>query len=141
MLREWMKHPHVAEWWEAGDPGPRAKGYIVHLKEQAIGFIQSYVAKEAGDGWWPDETDPGVLGIDQFLADERHLGKHLGRLMIRAFVDRLFADPAVSAIQTDPDPGNERAIRCYRGAGFEDVGVVQTPDGPALLMRRVRGRR
>jgi RimJ/RimL family protein N-acetyltransferase len=47
----------------------------------------------------------------------------------------LFEDPAVTVVQTDPSPDNTRAIRCYAAAGFEAVGEVVTPDGPALLMR------
>jgi RimJ/RimL family protein N-acetyltransferase len=55
--------------------------------------------------------------------------------MLRAFLQRLFADPQVTVVQTDPDPRNERAIRAYGRAGFRAVGEVETPDGPALLMR------
>jgi ribosomal protein S18 acetylase RimI-like enzyme len=54
--------------------------------------------------------------------------------MVRAFVARLFADPAVTRVQTDPSPDNGRAIRCYAKAGFHPVGEVDTPDGRALLM-------
>ncbi len=36
----------------------------------------------------------------------------------------------------DPDPGNERAIRAYEKAGFCRDRIVDTPDGPALLMVR-----
>jgi aminoglycoside 6'-N-acetyltransferase len=39
---------------------------------------------------------------------------------------------------TDPDPGNGRAVRAYEKAGFEREGLVDTPDGPALLMVRNR---
>ena len=77
-----------------------------------IGFLQSYVACKAGDGWWPNETDPGVRGIDQFLADATRLNHGLGTAMVRAFIAQLFADPAVTRIQTDPRPDNARAIRC-----------------------------
>ena len=38
-------------------------------------------------------------------------------------------------VQTDPDPRNERAIRCYAAAGFYPVGPIVTPDGHAFLMR------
>jgi len=58
--------------------------------------------------------------------------------MIDAFARRLFADPAVTRIQTDPSPDNERAIRCYRRAGFVERGEIVTPDGPALVMVRQR---
>jgi RimJ/RimL family protein N-acetyltransferase len=153
MLHEWLQRPHVAQWWS---PTPSIEelredyverprhaaaygAYIATLDTTPIGFIQWYVVMGAGEGWWEDETDPGARGTDQFLADAQRLGQGLGSAMVRSFVDRmLFADPQVTVVQTDPHPGNERAIRCYLRAGFRAVGVVHTPDGPALLMRRRR---
>lgn len=148
MLHEWLTRPHVAEWWTpapslheveekfgplmAGDSAVRP--YIALENGVPIGYIQSYVAMGAGDGWWPDERDPGARGIDQFLADPGRLGRGLGTAMVRAFVSELFADPEVTRVQTDPAPANARAIRCYEKAGFRRVGEVTTPDGPALLM-------
>jgi len=147
-LHEWVLRPHVAEWWAE----PRAlkeiethylptiegtsstKAYIACLDDQPIGFIQAYVVKGSGDGWWADETDPGARGIDQFLADADRLNQGLGTAMIRAFMEQLFADPQVTKVQTDPSPENARAIRCYAKAGFRPVGQIVTPDGPAVLM-------
>jgi RimJ/RimL family protein N-acetyltransferase len=148
LLHQWITRPHVAEWWDRPaslaeieqEYGPLVGGhsatrpYIVLDDGAPIGFIQSYVAMGSGDGWWPDEQDPGVRGIDQFLANPDQLGRGLGTAMVRAFVRCLFSDPAVTRIQTDPSPGNRRAIRCYEKAGFHAVGEVKTPDGPALLM-------
>ena len=37
---------------------------------------------------------------------------------------------------TDPDPDNGRAIRAYEKAGFQRETIVETRDGPALLMVR-----
>src|SRR6185436_16129375 len=62
-------------------------------------------------------------------------GNGIGTKMLRAFVSALFEDERVSTIQIDPSPDNARAIACFRKAGFREVGVVGTPDGPALLMR------
>jgi RimJ/RimL family protein N-acetyltransferase len=45
---------------------------------------------------------------------------------------------ALTRVQTDPDPGNVRAIRCYEDAGLRAVGEVDTPDGRALLMMCTR---
>jgi RimJ/RimL family protein N-acetyltransferase len=92
-------------------------------------------------GWWPDETDPGAVGIDQFLADAENLGKGIGTEMVAQLVEFLFRDSAATKIQTDPAPNNLRAIRCYEKAGFQKVGIVDTPDGPALLMIIERNRR
>ena len=149
MLHAWLQRPHVAAWWDGvptlaeveADYMPCIRGesdvkpYVVQQDGVPIGYIQSYVAMGAGDGWWEGETDPGVRGIDQFLAHEYMLGRGTGTAMVRAFVERLFADPAVTRVQTDPDPRNARAIRCYEKAGFRAVGEIDTPDGRALLMR------
>jgi RimJ/RimL family protein N-acetyltransferase len=148
MLHEWLRRPHVPQWWQ---PEPSlaeleadyfsvssTRAYIAMLDGEPFGFIQSYVAMGSGDGWWEQETDPGRRGIDQFLADGNQLGRGLGSRMVSAFVEQLFRDPAVTSVQTDPSPDNERAIRCYRRAGFVAQGVVDTPDGPALLMLRRR---
>jgi RimJ/RimL family protein N-acetyltransferase len=148
LLHEWLARPHVAEWW-VPTPSPAelalefgplirnestTRAYIVLGDGAPIGYIQSYVAMGSGEGWWPDEQDPGVRGIDQFLAHSEQLGRGIGTAMVRAFVQHLFADPAVTRIQTDPSPQNLRAIRCYEKAGFHAVGEVDTPDGRALLM-------
>jgi RimJ/RimL family protein N-acetyltransferase len=152
MLHEWLMRPHAAAWWQ---PTPSIEelredyiidvtepnatlGFIAHLDNRPIGFIQSYVVMGSGEGWWEDETDPGARGIDQFLANDNQLGKGIGRAMIRAFVARIFSEPKVTVLQTDPNPTNERAIKCYTAVGFRAQGLVSTPDGEALLMRCTR---
>ena len=107
---------------------------------QPAGFIQSYHVMGSGGGWWEDETDPGARGIDQLLADAGRLGRGLGSAMIASFVAKLFTDPAVSKVQTDPSPDNARAIHAYLRAGFRPQRELVTPDGPALLMVRLRSR-
>ena len=147
-LTEWLNRPHVAKWWNASTSleevrmqylpclrvGSAVRPYLVYLDDVPIGYIQSYVAADAGDGWWPNQHDPGVRGIDQFLADGQCLGQGLGTQMVTEFVQRLFEDPNVTKIQADPHPSNERAIRCYQKSGFRRVGAVDTPDGTAILM-------
>jgi RimJ/RimL family protein N-acetyltransferase len=152
MLHEWLSRPHVAKWWGAPQSlsevaeefGPwiadptAVQPHIALLDGAPLGYIQSYVAMGSGDGWWPDERDPGVRGIDQYLANADQLGQGIGTHMVRTFVQRLFADHSVTRVQTDPSPDNARAIRCYEKAGFRTVGEVDTPDGKALLMHAER---
>ena len=116
----------------------RVTPYIALQGDEAIGYAQSYVAMGSGGGWWEDETDPGVRGIDQSLAREELLVRGLGTQLVKALVERLFADPEVSRIQTDPSPANLRAIRCYEKAGFRRLKTIVTPDGPAEYMVRER---
>ena len=155
MLHDWLNRPHIVEWWGGEEERPTldevrehylprvmaqdsVTPYIAMLGEEPIGYAQSYVALGSGDGWWETETDPGVRGIDQSLANPTHLNKGLGTKLVRTLIEQLFANPAVTAIQTDPAPNNHRAIRCYEKAGFVQQGVITTPDGPALYMLQTR---
>jgi len=114
--------------------------YLVYDDGEAVGYIQAYRVMGDTDGWWPDETAPGALGIDQFIGLPERLGQGLGTRMVRAFVEWLFLDARVTSVQVDPHPNNERAIATYRKLGFREVDriAVQTPDGPALLLRLAR---
>ena len=147
LLHEWLNRPHVSEWW--GGPvsfervrehytahidSPWASPMLAFLDGAPVGYAQSYDVMHAGAGWWVDETDPGARGIDQFLAHASQLGRGLGTQMVIQLVSRVFDDPAVTKVQTDPSCDNARAIRAYEKAGFRRVGEVVTPDGPALLM-------
>ena len=157
LLIDWLARPHVVEWWAGSDAAPTiedakakylprmdrqspVKAYIASLEQEPIGFIQSYVALGCGDGWWQEETDPGVRGIDQFLADGGKLGQGIGTRMVSTFTRMLLSDQGVTKVQTDPDPRNTRAVRCYTKAGFVPVHEIVTPDGPALLMVIERAR-
>jgi len=153
MLHGWLNRPHIVRWWGGARPTlgqvrahylPRVLGeqrvtpYIGMLGDTPFAYAQAYVALGAGDGWWENETDPGVRGIDQSIADSGLLGQGLGTRLVRVLVDIVFGDPRVTKIQTDPAPDNLRAIRCYEKAGFRGVETIVTPDGPAVYMLRCR---
>ncbi|MGV3710932.1 MAG: GNAT family N-acetyltransferase [Gemmatimonas sp.] len=149
LFQDWLTRPHVAEWWETSDVVEEVADFyaassdesvphwcfIAELNGEPTGFIQWYApAAFHNDGWWTNEHDWNVRGIDQFLASAHHLGKGIGTSMVKAFVAQLFSDPNVTRVQTDPSPLNARAIRCYEKAGFRAHGEIETPDGRALLM-------
>jgi RimJ/RimL family protein N-acetyltransferase len=148
LIHEWLNRAHVAEWWDdARDlesvlqsfgedlTSPVIRMYLACLDGEPVGYVQVYRVMGANPEWWTDETDSGARGIDQFLANAEQLGKGMGSSMVRQLVTHVFADPAVTKVQTDPSPRNARAIRAYERAGFRRVAEVLTPDGPALLMR------
>ncbi len=149
LLHEWLNRPHVAERWEgtvsfehveatygAALASAVIRQLLACLDGVPVGYVQVYHLLGADPEWWTDETDPGARGIDQFLANAEQLGRGLGSAMIRQFVALIFReDPAVTTIQADPAPENERARFAYEKAGFQRVGETRTPDGPALLIR------
>ncbi len=63
------------------------------------------------------------------------IGGGHGSGFIRQFTDDLLT-AGIPRIVTDPDPDNTRAVRAYENAGFQRERLIETPDGPALLMVR-----
>ncbi|MCP1847515.1 MULTISPECIES: GNAT family N-acetyltransferase [unclassified Bradyrhizobium] len=143
LVKQWLALPHVREWW--GDPAeqyalvsgdldePAMDQFIVAADASDLGYIQCYdlTAWNSGFGAQPE----GTRGIDLFIGEPRMMAGGHGSALIRAFVDDRLAQGA-PRIVTDPDPANARAIRAYEKAGFRKMGMVDTPDGPALLMAR-----
>jgi len=143
MIKHWLALPHVREWW--GDPAeqyalvsadldePAMDQFIVTVGGSDFGYIQCYdlTAWNSGFGEQPE----GTRGIDLFIGEPDMIERGHGSGLIRAFVDDRMAQ-GLPRMVTDPDPENPRAIGAYEKAGFEKVGLVDTPDGIALLMVR-----
>jgi aminoglycoside 6'-N-acetyltransferase len=143
MIERWLAAPHVREWWRdpaeqyelvSGDlDEPAMDQYIVSTDGRAFGYIQCYdlTAWNSGFGAQPK----GTRGIDLFIGEADMIEQGHGSAMLRAFVDERLKAGAPRVV-TDPDPENSRALRAYENAGFARVGMVDTPDGPSLLMVR-----
>jgi aminoglycoside 6'-N-acetyltransferase len=143
LVRYWLSLPHVREWW--GDPQqqyalvsgdldePAMDQYIFSTAGSPFAYLQCYDLTAWNSGFGPQP--PGTRGIDLFIGEPDMIERGHGTAMIRCFVDDRLQKGA-PRIVTDPDPANGRAISAYRKAGFEKDRVVETPDGPALLMIR-----
>ena len=143
LIRSWLQTPEVVRWW--GDPDeqyalvsgdldhPDMDQFIVSLGEKPFGYIQCYKLSTWNQGF--GAQPPATRGIDQFVGEPAMIGRGHGSGFIRQFVDGLLAS-GIPRIVTDPDPDNVRAVRAYARAGFQSERVVDTPDGPALLMVR-----
>jgi aminoglycoside 6'-N-acetyltransferase len=143
MVRRWLETPEVARWW--GEPDqqyalvsgdlshPDMDQFIVVLADRPFAYIQCYAlsAWNAGLGSHP----PHTRGIDQFIGEPELIGRGHGSGFIRQFVDTLLTS-GIPRVVTDPDPKNDRAVRAYARAGFHSDRLVETPEGPALLMVR-----
>lgn len=144
MLRCWLASPHVVEWW--GDPDeqfglvsddldhPAMEQFVVAIDDRPFGYLQCYDP----DAWPPQPfgaLPSGTRGIDQFIGEPDMIGRGHGSAFIRQFTDGLLT-AGTPRVLTDPDPANRRAVRAYEKAGFRGERMVDTPDGPALLMVR-----
>ena len=143
LVRRWLAEPHVVQWW--GDPAeqydlvsgdldePAMDQFIVSLGSGDFAYLQCYDLTAWNSGF--GEHPPSTRGIDQFIGEPDMIDRGHGSAFIRAFVDECLRNGA-PRIVTDPDPANSRAVRAYEKAGFEKDRMVETPDGPALLMIR-----
>ena len=142
LVRDWLRVPHVKEWWHDADDFEFVSGdlghhdmaqFIVTMDERPFGYLQCYRIGDwhAGFGPQPD----GTRGIDQFIAEPGMVGRGHGSAFIRQFIEGLL-DSGTPRIVIDPSPTNPRAIRAYEKAGFQRVHEIDTPDGRALLMVR-----
>jgi aminoglycoside 6'-N-acetyltransferase len=143
LVRDWLARPHVRQWW--GDPDeqfglvsgdmnePAMDQYIVSHDGEPLGYLQCYRLTDWNMcfGAQPENT----RGIDQMIGVPEKIGRGHGSAFIRAFIENLLAG-GTPRVVVDPDPGNARAIRAYEKAGFAKDRLVDTPDGPALLMVR-----
>ncbi|MGH6682741.1 MAG: GNAT family N-acetyltransferase [Pseudolabrys sp.] len=142
MVKQWLAAPHVVQWW--GNPDEQfalvssdleVEGidqFIVTVDGHPFAYIQCY-----DPSVWPDNgfgpQPPGTRGIDQFIGKSDMVGRGHGSAFVRQFVAGQLAAGAPRVI-TDPVPENARAIRAYEKADFRRQGLVDTPNGIALLM-------
>lgn len=83
--------------------------------------------------FWSEPEDESVLR-------EKYLKKLSQRGIspqIIMFVQTLVQNPKVREVIADPDPVNLRAIKAYEKAGFQKSGIMETPNGQAMLMRYI----
>jgi len=143
LIQAWLTSPHIREWW--GDPDeqyalvsgdlndPAMDQYIISLAGSPFGYLQCYELTAWNTGFGPHPQ--GTRGIDLFIGKSDMIGLGHGSALLCHFVDDLLRNGSPRVV-TDPGPANSRAIRAYEKAGFERNRVVDTPDGPALLMIR-----
>jgi aminoglycoside 6'-N-acetyltransferase len=143
LIRRWLETPHVSEWWHdpaeqfelvSGDlDHPDMAQYIVASDRRPFAYLQCYNLSDWNTGFGPQPH--GTRGLDQFIGEADMLDRGHGSAFIRAFAEQLLAK-GTPRVVIDPDPANARAIRAYARAGFSKERIVDTPDGPALLMVR-----
>ncbi len=143
LIKGWLETPHVAQWWHdpaeqfelvSGDLAhPEMAQFIVASEARPFAYLQCYRLSDWNTGFGPQPE--GTRGLDQFIGEADMIGRGHGAAFIRDFTERLLAD-GTPRVVIDPQPDNARAIRAYEKAGFRRTDIVDTPDGPALLMIR-----
>ena len=152
---EWVNKPHIAKWWESGtyeefvvkySPEVAVKNYvfafIVDINKKPIGYVQYYLA----DRWIKIHEQPiGTIGMDIIIGEIDYIGKGIGTILVKKFVEKIFKETNAPKIIIDPDVANIAAISCYEKVGFKRVNEIDAQSffydaspGKLLLMELER---
>lgn len=146
LLKKWFNEAHVKEFWHESDdivalknkfidehPKHGVKSFIIYYNDEPIGYVQSYEAEKAGQGWWAD-AEPGTFGIDLFIGDNKMIGKGIGTRIVKEFITKISREFDVKKIIIDPSPENAKMIHICEKIGFINKGLINTPGGESVLM-------
>jgi len=142
LLRNWLRTPEVARWW--GDPEQQAALLQEDLSEPGMvmrivsrGATPFAYAQDYAVHRWPQAHFAGLpagsRAIDSFIGQPEMIGRGHGSAYLRLLAKRLSAEGA-PVVAIDPALHNLRARRAYEKAGFLGDAIVETSDGPAMLM-------
>jgi aminoglycoside 6'-N-acetyltransferase len=142
MIERWLHTPEVVQWW--GEPEeqlalvtedldePLMRQWIVEYEGQPFAYVQAYPARA-----WPQShlmhLPAGSEAVDAFIGEPHMLGCGHGSAFLRAFAEMLIAEGA-PLVAIDPDVDNHRARKAYANAGFTGNDIVDTAEGPAVVM-------
>lgn len=142
MIARWLATPEVVAWW--GDPeeqyalveedlaNPHMTQWIVSFEGRPFAYAQAYQVHV-----WPqphfEALPPGAMAIDAFTGEPDMIGGGHGGAFLRLLAEKLVAAGA-PVVAIDPDVDNHRARRAYARAGFVGDDIVETGEGPAVLM-------
>jgi aminoglycoside 6'-N-acetyltransferase len=142
MLYRWLQTPEVVRWWGNSDEQfalikddlnlPEMAQWIVAFEARPFAYAQAYEVHT-----WPqahfDHLPQRAMSIDAFVGEPDMIGRGHGARFLQRLAEQLIEDGAPLVV-IDPDVDNHRARRAYRKAGFRGDAVVETREGPAVLM-------
>lgn len=142
MLRRWLETPEVRRWWghpaeqqaliEEDLAGEIMTQLIVSVDGRPFAYAQHCEVHEWGESPF-FHLPRGSRAIDPFIGEPDLLGRGHGSVFLRLLCEEMIAGGA-PFIGIDPDEDNHRARQAYRNAGFVGEEVVETAEGPAVLM-------
>lgn len=116
-----LTEEQVKRWWPDADYD-RDNGWVVTVDGTLAGWVQY---DEEPYEWYPS------VAFDIALTSALH-GQGYGRRVLGLAIEHFLAK-GHHRFTIDPNPDNQRAIRCYEAVGFKPVGVMRAyernPDG------------
>lgn len=160
LLYDWFQKPHIQQWYARGERYtldmikekylPRIlkpmsiPNYIVSLNHRPIAYIQLYCVKDYLPDGITDDHHPffanlelnKVYGIDMFIADENHLNKGYGTLILSHFIKEHVKNKFTHLV-TDPLKTNKNAIHFFEKNGFKKNSPHPSQSANELLVLHI----
>lgn len=150
LLHDWLHQAHVVPWW-----GPErtlqdtvayverqiATGYLVpwlvDVGGTPFGYVEIYRAAEdpLAEAFPLNHHDRGWHVL---VGPASAVGSGVPRLMGRAVLAKLFADPQVRRVVCEPDERNGRMLAYCRALGYEQLATLDLGHKRAALMACTR---
>ena len=145
LLRRWDRDPDVAassgdddsQDWDAELPRtvPWREFLIAEADGRPVGVLQIIDPAEEETHYWGDGVAPDLRAIDIWIGAAADRGRGLGTQIMRAALQRCFAQPRVTAVLIDPLESNTRARRFYERIGFRAVGPRRFGNDDCIVYR------
>ncbi|CAN5196769.1 N/A [soil metagenome] len=145
MLFEWFQQPYIAELWKEPKDFKTFETkylkqistqyiipFIAYIGNNPVAYIQYHHTNAEGRALVNDFTIPEKsVGFDLFIGNPEYLNKGHGTKLLKEFIAFVKTqEPECQAIVIDPATDNDRAIACYKKAGFSTIGTYIVPWGP-----------
>lgn len=155
LLHDWLHRLHVAPWWGPDRSVDETRAYLArqlatghlvpwvvsHGLERPVpfGYVETYrPAEDPLADWFP--VEPTDRGWHVLVGPPEVLGTGLPRLMGRAVLAFLFAEPGIDRVICEPNELNSRMLAYCEALGYEPVAAVDLPTKRAQIMACSRDR-
>ena len=154
LLVQWLRKPHVAEFWDspllsdeelyvkysaylAADS--RVRPYIGLISGQPFAYLQCYPCIADDEFITLHGLESTALGMDYLIGDERHVGRGLAPSMLCSFLAMVAFPlyPSLDMCVVDPASNNARSLRVCEKAGFIRLDAsreIETTDADGNLL-------
>jgi len=151
LLAEWLRRPHVREWWREPDESlahyedalagrDPTDNYLILVDGRPAGMIQTYLVSDYPEWASVVQVGEGVAGTDLLIGEPELLGRGLGPEILEQFTrEVVFARPETHACVASIEEVNRRSWRAFEKAGFRHERDVEEEGKPHRLMRLDRG--
>lgn len=143
LLQAWLQAPHVIEGWgetslaSALDATDGGSCRIVVHDGEPVGFLRWHpLSRDELDAAGLVEIPADGFDLDLLVGSAAHLGRGVGTQALREAEAFLRATCAPPFFTLCTKVGNERALRCYRRAGYTVVRTFREAGQDYFFLRK-----